>query len=237
MRDGSVLKLHCCIPICTYRGTDKLQSIFRNVTMKLFSLYCNIVCNTETASSLPYLLMIYSRFIMINYPAHTEVEIHTSYFLLTVSWQWSWKLTTLSRFSIHVKYQKLNLFIQSTKFLQNHKKLSPSHQMPFRTAIVRARADGQSKSSKLTHNVPPFRSITEKRELIIPQPLSEPQTLLLVLEPFLGELWITHKTSPNTQWCTTTCPVSEHCDSTIDHVPHYWLQTSPTESKSMGFFP
>ena len=50
--------------------------------------------------------------------------------------------------------------------------------------IVGVHADGQSKSSELTHNITPFWSIREKRELIIPQPPSEkPKTLLLVLEP------------------------------------------------------
>lgn len=47
LRAVSVLKLHCHIPVCTYRGADKLQLVFKNTTIKIFNLYCNIVCNTN----------------------------------------------------------------------------------------------------------------------------------------------------------------------------------------------
>lgn len=147
-RDGSILKLHCCISVCTCKGTDKVQLFFKNMTTKIFNLYCNIVCNTNCLNH----YHTYScKFVMINYSVHTEVEIHTSYFLLTVSWQWSWKLITVSRFSIYIQYQKLN-YLLSTNFLQNSKELSPSHQRePFRSTIVRVHAGRQSKSSEITH--------------------------------------------------------------------------------------
>lgn len=53
--------------------------------MKIFNLYCNILCNTEAALSLSYLLVLQRRFIMTNYPVCTEVKIHASYFLLSVT--------------------------------------------------------------------------------------------------------------------------------------------------------
>lgn len=53
--------------------------------MKIVNLYCNILCNTEIALSLSYLLGLQHRFITTNYPACTEVKIHGSYFLLSVT--------------------------------------------------------------------------------------------------------------------------------------------------------
>lgn len=47
LRELSILKLHCHIPVGTYRGADKLQLVFKNTTTKIFNLYCNIVCNTN----------------------------------------------------------------------------------------------------------------------------------------------------------------------------------------------
>lgn len=95
LRGVSVLKLHCRIPICTYRGADKLQLVFKNMTIKIFNLYCNIVCNTNcliiiifihAIEQIYYLSDLLGDLLLINYSVHTEVGIHSFYFLLRVPW-------------------------------------------------------------------------------------------------------------------------------------------------------
>lgn len=183
------MKLHCHTPVCTYKGAEELQLIFKNTTIKIFNLYHNIVCNTNcliiilihAIEQIYSLYLFYLDLLLINYSAHTEVEIHAFYFLLRVPWQQRWKLIILSSFSIHEDYKKLNFFIQFTKFLQISKRHSPSHLILFGTPRVSVRADGQS---KLAHNTTPFQSKTEKWELIIPKPQSEKAKPLLLLNHF-----------------------------------------------------